>query len=111
MSSEPTPAGAAARALGAIAGRRRSGYVGVYAGLGLVALGFAVLAYTWGQVAAEVLVAKQLPYVVSGGLSGLGLVVVGTAVLTAQVWYTDNQRQRRELERIDAMVRSLADRA
>src|SRR5205823_2802726 len=43
---------------------------------GLVAFGLA-----WRGAAAEMLVARQLPWLVSGGLGGLGLVATGSTLL------------------------------
>jgi len=44
--------------------------------------GFALLAYTWARVAGIGDVAFQLPYLVSGGLTGVGLVLVGLIVVS-----------------------------
>src|SRR5205807_3768393 len=46
--------------------------LGVWLGLLLAALGFGLIAFTWGTVAGLVDVSAQLPYFVSGGLVGLG---------------------------------------
>lgn len=81
----------------------------VFASLAVVVVGFAVLAVTWGQVAGEVNVARQLPYVVSGGLTGLALVVVGTALGVVAGWRAERQADQFELERVCALVRELAD--
>jgi|SRR5687767_12530668 len=93
--------------------RRRLPVVGdrtlVFGSLGVVGLGFAVLAFTWGQVAGEAIVARQLPYVVSGGLTGLALVVVGTALCVVVAWRSERRADQWELERICALVRELSD--
>ncbi len=52
-----------------------------YLGVALTALGFVLIAIAWRQVAAETNVALQLPYLVSGGLTGLALVMVGVTVI------------------------------
>ena len=44
-------------------------------GVAAVILGFGLIALTWGFVSGEGQVFRQLPYLVSGGLSGLGLIV------------------------------------
>lgn len=44
-------------------------------------VGFVLIAIAWRQVAAETNVALQLPYLVSGGLTGLALVMVGVTVI------------------------------
>lgn len=81
----------------------------VFGSLAVVGMGFAVLAFTWGQVAGEALVARQLPYIVSGGLTGLALVVVGTALCVVGAWRAERQADQWELERICALVREVAD--
>jgi len=56
--------------------------VPVYVGIAISALGFVVIAYAWGKVAGIAdNVALQLPYLVSGGLTGLGMVMVGVTIV------------------------------
>lgn len=55
--------------------------VPTYVGVALTVLGFVLIAIAWRQVAAETNVALQLPYLVSGGLTGLALVMVGVTVV------------------------------
>lgn len=50
-------------------------------GIGVATVGFVLIAIAWGQVAGETNVALQLPYLVSGGLFGLALVMVGLTVV------------------------------
>ena len=52
-----------------------------YLGVALTVVGFVLIAIAWRQVAAETNVALQLPYLVSGGLTGLALVMVGVTVI------------------------------
>ena len=47
----------------------------------MTVVGFVLIAIAWRQVAAETNVALQLPYLVSGGLAGLALVMVGVTVI------------------------------
>lgn len=51
------------------------------AGWLLIVAGAVVLSVGWFGISGEALVARQLPYLVSGGLGGLALVVVGAAVI------------------------------
>lgn len=53
-----------------------------YVGIGVTILGFVLIAVAWGQVADETDVALQLPYLLSGGLFGLALVLVGLTVIS-----------------------------
>ncbi|HUC04570.1 MAG TPA: hypothetical protein VL961_04175 [Acidimicrobiales bacterium] len=47
----------------------------------VVAAGFVVMGIAWHGVAAQTSVSAQIPYLVSGGLGGLALVVIGIALL------------------------------
>jgi uncharacterized membrane protein YhaH (DUF805 family) len=56
--------------------------VPTYIGIGVSAIGFVLIAIAWGQVAGESLVSRQLPYLVSGAVTGLALVMVGLTVIS-----------------------------
>ena len=56
--------------------------VPTYVGMGVAALGFVLIAIAWGAVAGQTNVALQLPYLVSGGITGLALVMVGLTVVS-----------------------------
>ncbi len=53
----------------------------VYLGIVLVLAGFGLLAYTWSRVAGTAIVPLQLPYIASGGFTGIGLVIVGVLAI------------------------------
>lgn len=53
-----------------------------YAGVGVAAFGFVLIAFAWGAIAGKTNVALQLPYLVSGGMTGLGLVLVGVTIVS-----------------------------
>ena len=56
--------------------------VPVYVGIAISALGFVLIAFAWGKVAGIAdNVALQMPYLVSGGLTGLGMVMVGVTIV------------------------------
>jgi hypothetical protein len=69
----------------------------VLAGLGALALFLG-----WYGVSGQSLTAKQLPYLVSGGLTGIGLVVIAAVFLA-----TDDVR--RQLGRLDEIERKVDD--
>ena len=82
--------------------------VGVWVGLGLGAIGFGLIAWTWGKVAGLVDVYLQLPYFVSGGLGGLGLILVGLLTINLSVKRRealDRQRQLDELREAVLLLR------
>ena len=56
--------------------------VPTYLGIGVAAVGFVLIAFAWGAVAGETNVALQMPYLVSGGITGLALVMVGMTVVS-----------------------------
>lgn len=56
--------------------------VPTYVGIAVAALGFVLIAVAWGQVAGELNVALQLPYLISGGFTGLALVMVGVTIVS-----------------------------
>jgi cytochrome c biogenesis protein CcdA len=85
--------------------------VPVYVGVGLIALGFSLIAYTWGRVAGTLSVALQLPYVISGGLTGLALVVVGATVISVATKRRDAVLRARQLDELSEVLRLIASAA
>lgn len=78
-------------------GARMGPSTGVWIGLALVAVGFAAIFYTWGKVAGLLNVAQQVPFLVSGGLSGLALVIVGVTVVDVAIRREDSHERRDQL--------------
>lgn len=70
---------------------------------GLVGAGALLLVLGWYGVSGESLTAKQLPYLVSGGLGGVALVVLAAALLMTQ----DARRQLDRLDRVEQRVTTL----
>lgn len=77
------------------------------AGVVLIAAGFGMVAYTWGRVAGLTSVALQLPYMVSGGLTALGLILVGLTVVSVAVRRRDAADRARQVEQLASIVREL----
>lgn len=80
----------------------------IYVGLGVAALGFIVLGYAWSEAAGLDYVQGQVPYLISGGMTGIGLVVVGLSMLLLQVIRADAAARTRELAELTATVRQMA---
>jgi hypothetical protein len=79
---------------------------GVWAGLLLVAAGFGMIAYTWGEVAGLLDVALQMPFLVSGGLTALGLILLGILVVNISVKRKEALERHRQLDEVrEALVR------
>jgi hypothetical protein len=81
----------------------------IYAGLVLIGVGFTAIGITWGKVAAELQVALQLPYLVSGGLTGLSLIIIGATVINIAVKRRDAAKRTRQLEQLAEILRNLRD--
>lgn len=71
--------------------------------LALVALGLLALLFGWIGMSGAVLTYEQLPYILSGGLFGLSLIMVGTGL-----WLSADIRD--EWRRIDRLEDTLAER-
>lgn len=76
--------------------------VPTYLGIAVAAIGFALIAIAWGAVAGQTNVALQVPYLVSGGLTGLALVMVGLTVISVAA-------RRRDAMLREQQTRLLAD--
>src|SRR5581483_1830142 len=71
-------------------------------GWGLGAIGILVIIVGWYGVSGQALVAKQLPYLISGGLGGVALVGIGAALIG-----TERLRQdARRIARLEEMVKA-----
>ncbi len=70
---------------------------GVWAGLVIAALGFGTIFYSWVKVAGTLDVGLQMPYVVSGAMTGLGMIVIGIAVVDMAVRRQDRIERRQQL--------------
>jgi hypothetical protein len=71
----------------------------IYAGIAIAAIGFALIAYAWSKVAGIAdNVALQMPYLVSGGLAGLGLVMVGVTVINVAAKRRDALLRKQQTE-------------
>jgi hypothetical protein len=81
--------------------------VPIYIGIVVVLAGFALIGLTWGKVAGLLQVALQLPYLVSGGLTGLGLIVVGVTVISISAKRRDAAEQGRQLEQLAGIMKEL----
>ncbi len=78
--------------------------VPVYLGLVIVGIGFGTIAFTWGRVATLTSVPLQLPYLVSGGVAGLGLVMAGITIISVATKRRAAARQARQMERVAKLL-------
>ena len=83
------------------------GSAGVWLGLLMAAAGFGLIAFTWGKTAGLVNVAEQVPYLVSGGLVGLGLIMTGLLFISLSVRRREALDRARQLEQVREAVAQL----
>lgn len=77
-----------------------------YVAVGMLVLGFLLLVLGWNGAAGKDTIVEQFPYLISGGIGGLGLVVGGLAmVVVAQLRLTTAELSAR----LDALQDALAD--
>ena len=70
-----------------------------YAGIAIAVIGFALIAFAWSKVAGIAdNVALQMPYLVSGGLTGLGLVMVGVTIVNVAAKRRDGLLRQQQTE-------------
>jgi hypothetical protein len=81
--------------------------VPTYIGIGIAVLGFVLLLIAWGQVAGETQVSLQLPYLVSAGLTGLALVMVGLTVVTLAAEQRDAKARDRQMDQLVSILDEL----
>lgn len=79
----------------------------VYLGIFLIVAGFSIVTYTWAKVALLLAVPLQLPYIASGGLPGLGLVMLGVGITNIAVKRRDAFIRERKLEKLTATMESI----
>ena len=75
-----------------------------------VAAGAIALVVGWFGVSAQTIAAKQLPYLISGGLGGIALVGAGVGLLVAEDLRAERQRTGRleaELLEVRDLLRAL----
>jgi hypothetical protein len=86
-----------------------SSLVPTYVGVGVIALGFALIAIGWAKVAGLDNVALQLPYIVSAGITGLGLVMCGLITVNIAAKRQDAAERARQMERLTSVMAELKE--
>jgi hypothetical protein len=84
-----------------------SSLVPTYAGVVIVLAGFALIGLAWARVAGLVDVWRQMPYVVSAGLPGLGLVMTGLVVINVAARRQDAAARARQMDMLTEALRDL----
>ena len=81
--------------------------LGVWAGVVVSTAGLVLIAIAWGRTAGLTQVALQTPYVISAGFTGLGLVVVGLALVSITVKQADAAERTRQLRELRDVLADL----
>ncbi|HEX3900585.1 MAG TPA: hypothetical protein VHW74_15610 [Mycobacteriales bacterium] len=69
----------------------------VYLGVVVAAVGFVLLVIGWSDVAGTVDVGRQMPYLMSTGLPGIALVMVGLVVVNISIRRQDSAERARQM--------------
>ena len=80
------------------------GKLGGQLGVLLCLLGFIALFLGWNGAASKNVIMAQFPFLISGGLAGLAIVVIGAAMLIVQNAREDRARLEATLERLITAV-------
>ena len=80
------------------------GRLGGQLGILLCLVGFGVIFFGWNGAASKNVAMAQFPYLISGGLAGLAIVVIGAAMLIVQSAREDRVRIEAALDRLTTAV-------
>jgi hypothetical protein len=89
-------------------GNGGGGKLGARLGVGICLLGFAFIFFGWNGAASSDRVPSQFPYLISGGLTGLALVVLGGALILVETSRAERERLRSEIAELRAAIDNLA---
>jgi hypothetical protein len=82
-------------------------HVGTWTGVLLAAAGAVLLLVAWGRTAGEDDVGRQVPYVISAGFSGVGLIVIGMTVVSVVAKRAAARERSRQISELTALVAEL----
>jgi len=78
-----------------------------YLGVLIALIGFALIGIAWAKVAGEIDVWRQMPYLLSAGLPGLGLVMTGLVVINVSARRQDGAARARQMDTLTEALRDL----
>ena len=84
-----------------------SSYFLTYVGIAALLAGFALIAVAWALIAGLTDVWKQMPYLLSAGLPGLGLVMTGLVIVNVSVRRQDGAARARQTAMLAEALRDL----
>jgi hypothetical protein len=80
-----------------------------YVAISMILAGFLVIGLAWNGAASLDYIQGQFPYLLSGGLGGLGLIVAGMAIMYVQTTRTLAVARSRQMDRINAEARRVLE--
>lgn len=75
-----------------------------YVGIALCVVGFTLIALAWNGAAEIDFIQGQFPFFLSGGLTGIGLIVVGVTIMVIEAMRRDGELRTLEIERLTASI-------
>jgi hypothetical protein len=78
-----------------------------YLGVLTAVAGFVLIGVAWSEIAALTNVALQMPYLVSAGITGLALVMIGLLLINLGAKRQDGARRQRQTEALTDAVTEL----
>ena len=81
--------------------------VPTYVGVAVALIGFALIAIGWADVAGLTDVWRQMPYLLSAGLPGLGLVMTGLVIINVSARRQDGAARARQTAMLAEALRDL----
>ncbi|HVF20359.1 MAG TPA: hypothetical protein VNA14_08960 [Mycobacteriales bacterium] len=86
--------------------RMRSGFgkLGGRLAVICIAIGFLAIAFGYNGASSDPRIAAQFPYLISGGLVGIGLIVVGSAMIVIHAYREERMRLEAKLDELISVV-------
>lgn len=78
-----------------------------FIGVAVAIAGFVLIMVAWGEVAGETQVYLQMPYLVSAGLTGLALVMVGLTIVNVAAKQRDAVDRDRQIDQLVSILTEL----
>jgi hypothetical protein len=81
--------------------------LGAKIGVGVCLVGFVFIFVGWNGAASHDRLASQFPYLISGGLAGLGLIVLGAALIVVETSREERDRLTKELGELRGAIEQM----